>query len=467
MTGIRDRPVVEGAPYPHRSATSEHRSWRTGGAVSVRVVRGSYREAWASVTRNRNLRLAQLSSVSAWTGEFLFLTAMTVYAFDNNGAVGVGLIGFLRVLPATAALPWLGALADRMSRRRLLVVTCGLRAVTAAAAGLAAAADQPAVVYTLLTVSTICHAAYRPVLAALFPTLCTTPEELTGANAVRSIFDGLAALVGPLAAAALLAAFSPTAAFVAVAVLAGLAGVLAAGLKYESLPPAAADSPAERLGVVADLIDGLRELRRRSRAREVILLGGGQCVVRGALTVLAVVVAVDVTDLGRPGVGVLWASFGVGGFVAAMASIGAAGSARLGTLFGAGIAMWGVPLVLIGVLTNSYVAVGAFAVIGAANALVDVTGFTLLQRLIPDQTLARVLALTEAVFSLALALGSLAIPLVISALGDTGAIIATGCILPLAVAARWGGVRAVDADLEVREGPVGPLRRGAARFPVC
>lgn len=425
----------------------------------MRVVRGSYREALASVTRNRNLRLAQLSSVSAWTGEFLFLTAMTVYAFDSNGAVGVGLIGFLRVLPATVALPWLGALADRMSRRRLLVATCGLRAVTAAGAGLAAAADQPAVVYLLLTVSTICHAAYRPVLAALFPTLCTTPEELVSGNAVRSILDGVAALVGPLAAAALLAAFSPAAAFAAVAMLAAVAGVLAIGLQYETLRPAAADSPAERAGVVAELVDGLRELRCHRRAVEVIVLGGGQCVVRGALTVLAVVVAVDVTDLGRPGVGLLWAAFGVGGFVAAMASIGAAGSARLGTLFGAGIAMWGVPLVLIGLLTNNYAAVGAFAVIGAANALVDVTGFTLLQRLIPDQTLARALALTEAVFSLALALGSLAIPIVISALGNTGALIVTGCILPLAVAARWAGLRVIDADIEVRKDRIALLRR--------
>src|SRR4051794_27894479 len=277
MTGIRDRPVVEGAPYPHRSATSEHRSWRTGGAVSVRVVRGSYREAWASVTRNRNLRLAQLSSVSAWTGEFLFLTAMTVYAFDIDGAVGVGLIGFLRVLPATVALPWLGALADRISRRQLLVVTCGLRAVTAAGAGVAAAAGLPAVVYTLLTVSTVCHAAYRPVLAALFPTLCTTPEELAGVNAVRAVLDGLAALVGPLAAAALLAASSAAAAFVAVALLAAVACMLVAGLRYESLRRVAADSPAEPVGVVADVVDGVRQLRRHRRAVELIVLGGGQC----------------------------------------------------------------------------------------------------------------------------------------------------------------------------------------------
>ncbi len=409
------------------------------------------------MTGNRNLRLAQLSSLSAWTGEFLFLTAMTVYAFDTNGAVGVGLIGFLRVLPATLALPWLGALADRISRRKLLVMSCALRAATAA--GAAVATSQPAVVYTLLTVSTVCQAAYRPVLAALFPTLCTTPEELAGVNAVRSILDGFAALVGPLAAAALLATFGPSAAFAAVALLAAVAGALAAGLRYQSLRRVGADSPAQRVGVVADVVDGLRELRRQRRALDVILLGGLQCVVRGGLTVLAIVVAVQVTDLGGPGVGVLWAAFGAGGFVAAMASIGLAGSSRLGTLFGVGIATWGIPLILIGLGTSSYVAVGAFVIVGAANALVDVTGFTLLQRLIPDQALGRVLALTEAVFSLALALGSLAIPLVISALGDAGALIVTGCILPVAVAGCWAGLRAIDADIGVRKDRIALLRR--------
>ena len=425
----------------------------------MRVVPGAYREAWASVTGSRNLRLAQLSSLSAWTGEFLLLTAMTVYAFDTDGAVGVGVVGFLRVLPATVALPWLGALADRMDRRRLLVVTCVIRAVTAAGAGVAAAADQPVLVYALLTASTICHAAYRPVLGALFPTLCTTPDELAGVNAVRSILDGVAALVGPLAAAALLSVSSAGAAFAAVALLSGLAGVLAVGLHYESPRTAPVGSPADRAGVVADVVDGVRELRLRPRAAEVIFLGGVQCVIRGALTVLAVVVAVNVTDLGRPGVGLLWAAFGVGGLVAATASIGAAGSSRLGTLFGAGIAMWGVPLILVGLLTGSYVAVGAFLVVGAANALVDVTGFTLLQRLVPDQTLARVLALTEAAFSSALALGSLAVPLLTSAMGDTTALVVTGCTLPVAVAARWAALRAIDADIGVRKDRILLLRQ--------
>ncbi|MGY1698095.1 MFS transporter [Geodermatophilus sp. SYSU D00766] len=420
---------------------------------------GAYREALASVARNRDLRLAQLSSLSAWTGEFLFLTAMTVYAFDTDGAVGVGVVGFLRVLPATVALPWLGALADRVDRRRLLVVTCGLRALTAAGAAVAVAADRPVAVYALLTASTVCHAAYRPVLGALFPALCTTPEDLAGVNAVRSVLDGVAALVGPLAAAALLAGASAAAAFGVVALLAGVAGILVAGLRPGSSRPAAAGSRTGRTRVLVDVVEGLRELRRSRRAAEVIVLGGVQCVVRGALTVLAVVVAVDVTDLGRPGVGLLWGAFGVGGLVAATASIGAAGSSRLGTLFGAGIALWGAPLVVVGLLTGSWVAVGAFLLVGAANALVDVTGFTLLQRLVPDETLARVLALTEAVFALALALGSLVAPLLVSALGDTGALAVTGGVLPVAVAARWAALRAIDAEIGVRRDRIVLLRR--------
>lgn len=420
---------------------------------------GIYRAALASVTRNRNLRLAQLSSASAWTGEFLFVTATTVYAFDQGGAAAAGLIGFLRVLPAAVALPVLGTLADRISRRQMLVALCLLRAVTAAAAGIAAAGGQTVVAYVLITAATVCHAGYRPVLAALLPMLCTTPDELASANAIRSILDGLAAFVGPLAAAALLAGFNAGVALGAVAVLAAVAAVSAAGLRYETSSTAAVGVPVGRAGVVAELVDGLHELRRRPKAAEVFGLGCAQCLVRGALTVLAVVLAVELTGLGQPGVGVLWAAFGIGGLVAALASIGAAGSSRLGSLFGVGVAMWGVPIVVSGLLVHSVVAVAAFTVVGAANALVDVAAFTLLQRLIPEQMLARVLAFMEALFALALAVGSLAIPLLISALGNRGALIATGAILPVAVVLRYRALRAIDADIRVRTDRISLLRK--------
>lgn len=429
------------------------------GAPYGPLVGSTYGAALASVTGNRNLRIAQLSSLSAWTGEFLFLTAMTVYAYDENGPAGVGVIGFLRVLPTTFALPLLGALADRVSRRLLLVVMSLLRAVTAAGAAAAAAGGMPVVTYALVTLSTICFSAYRPVLAALLPTLCTTPAELASANAVRSILDGVASLVGPLAAAAILAASSPSVAFVVVAALSAVAAVLVAALRYESLPPDSTHGPQSRIRIVGGMVDGLRELRAGNRALVVIVLGAFQCLVRGALLVLAVVIAVRLTGMGQAGVGVLWAAFGVGGLVAAMATVGAAGSNRLGTLFGIGIAAWGVPIVLAGLILHSWVAVAAFTVMGAANALVDVAGFTLLQRLAPDPMLARILTVTEAMFALAVAVGSLVTAPLLSALGDKGTIVATGCLLPLAVGLYVGRLRAIDAEIRVRSDRIELLRQ--------
>jgi MFS family permease len=413
----------------------------------------------ASVAHNRNLRLAQLSSFAAWSGEFLFITVTTVFAYDHDGVAGAGLIGFLRVLPAALALPLFGALADRISRRSLLVGSTAVRALTAGGAALAAATDQTVLGYALVTLSTVSHSAYRPTLGALMPSLCTSPDELTSSNAIRSILDGLAALIGPLAAAALLAAFSPAVAFAAVAVLAVVSLLLAGALRYESQSTAALDTEVGQGGVLAEMRDGLRQLRRSPRASIVIALGTAQCLVRGALMVLAVIVAVDLVGMGKPGVGVLWAAFGVGGFVAATASIGAAGSRRLGTLFGVGVALWGVPVIVCGLVLHSYVAIAAFLIVGAANALVDVSGFTLLQRLVPDRMLARILALAEAAFALAIAVGSLAIPPIVSALGNTGALIATGCLPPIAAAASYAVLRDIDTDIKVRTDRITLLRR--------
>lgn len=422
---------------------------------------GAYGEALTAVRRNRELRIAQLSSFAAWTGEFLFITTTTVYAFEQNGAAGAGLISFLRVLPAAIALPVVGALADRMSRRTLLIGTTLARALTAAAAAVAAGAGQTVLGYTLVTLSTISHAAYRPTLGAMLPSMCTAPTELTGSNAIRSVLDGLAALVGPLIAAGLLAAFSPAAGFTAVAGLSAASCLFAIALRPEPTATATAttDDVLPRRGVLSQIGAGLRELRHNADGRAVIGLGLLQCMVRGALTVFAVIVAVDLTDMGKPGVGVLWAAFGVGGLIAAVASMGAAGSSRLGTIFGIGIGMWGVPVVVCGLVTHSWIAVAAFTVIGAANALVDVSGFTLLQRVVPDRMLARVLTLTEAVFALAMAIGSLLVPPLDSTLGHHGALIATGCVLPAGVVLGYIQLRDMDRHIQVSTDRIALLRR--------
>ena len=82
---------------------------------------------------------------------------------------------------------------------------------------MATAGGPAAVTYGLAVVATVAQALYRPAHSALLPALCTSPRQLTSANAVRGMLDSLATLGGPLAAAILLAASGPAAVFAACA----------------------------------------------------------------------------------------------------------------------------------------------------------------------------------------------------------------------------------------------------------
>jgi hypothetical protein len=119
---------------------------------------------------------------------------------------------------------------------------------------------------------------------------------------------------------------------------------------------------------------------------------------------------------------------------------------RLAPVFAAGLALWGVPLVLLAAWPTK---IGALAVLGLAgfgNSLKSVGGFTLLQRLIPDELRARVLAVVWAAAAAGLGIGSVLAAPLIHGLGARGALVATGCVLPLLVALSWRRLVAIDAE---------------------
>jgi hypothetical protein len=71
-------------------------------------------------------------------------------------------------------------------RRELVLTGVGVvRAVTLGAAAAVTAADGPAAVtYGLAVVATVAQTLFRPAHSALLPALCTSPRQLTSANAV-------------------------------------------------------------------------------------------------------------------------------------------------------------------------------------------------------------------------------------------------------------------------------------------
>jgi predicted MFS family arabinose efflux permease len=412
--------------------------------------------AFTSNARNRNLCLAQLSFLAAWTAEWAFTVGLGIVAYRDGGATAVGLVGLLRMLPSAVIAPLAAPLADRGRRERVLVLVSTARGVATGAAALVVGLDGPLpVVYALAALSTIAATLYRPAHSALLPSLCRTGYELASANVVRGLLDSVATLAGPLLAAIILEFTGVTMVFVVASGASLLAAGLLLGLRYEAPP-----RPAAPRGVhlMAQAAEGIRAVVQDRNLSLLIGLGAAQAFTRGALTVFSVVVAFDLLGIGAPGVGTLTAAIGAGAVIGSLAASLLAGSGRLAQWFAVGIALWGLPLVLIPFFSSPAAVWILLAFVGVGNALVDLGAFTLMARLAGDEVLARVFGLMESLIALAVGLGAIAGSLLIELSGVRTALIVVGSLCPLLVLVALRPLKRLDRNIGVEDKEIGLLR---------
>jgi hypothetical protein len=204
--------------------------------------------------------------------------------------------------------------------------------------------------------------------------------------------------------------------------------VLLARVKVESRVGLARESDGR--SVRRMVTDGFRTVVRTRSARLVVGLIVAQTFVRGCLNVLIVVAAFQVFDGGAAQVGYLTAAIGAGGLIGAIGAMTLRGG-RLAVPFGLSLVFWGVPITLMAVRPYFGAAVILLAIVGAANSVEDVAVFTLIQRLVPNHMLTRVLGLVWGLAMGGVAVGSIAAPVVVRAIGPRPAFVFVGSILPL------------------------------------
>ena len=92
----------------------------------------------------------------------------------------------------------------------------------------------------------------------------------------------------------------------------------------------------------------------------------------------------------------LTAAIGLGGLAGAAGALGLSGGRGLGRVFVVALAAWGLPLALIGAVPVPAVALAALFATGVSNAVLDVSGFTLMQRGVSNEDRVTVFAASEA-----------------------------------------------------------------------
>jgi hypothetical protein len=421
--------------------------------------------AFRGIYENESLRRLQYAWIGSSVGTWAYTVALLVYAYRHGGAAAVGLVGLVRWMPAAIAAPFGGILGDRFPRLRVMKVSDLVRAVALAAMTAIAAVGAPsAFIYALAVVVTCVSTAFQPAEAGLLPALARTPEELAAANVASSTIESAGYFIGPALGGLVLAVSNVETVFAFTA-----ATFLWSAFVLTLIHPVEAEEePREHAGGGwrAEIGAGFSTIARDSRLRLIVGLFAAQTLVYGAFVVLVAVAAIQLLGLGTSGVGYLNSALGVGGLVGGVVAVLLVGARRLAVTFGLSLVLWGTPILIVGLWAE---AIPAFVLIGLAGlglTLVDVAGFTLLQRAVPEEVLSRVFGVLHSAFYATGGIGAVLAPPLINWLGIRGALIATGAVLPAVTLPVFGMLASIDRSITVPTAQLERLRAIAMFAPL-
>lgn len=411
--------------------------------------------AFGRVFGNRNVRNVQLAGAGDVLGTYAYGVALPVYAYHAGGARAVGLLFFARFVLAALAAPWFGVIADRWSRRRLMLgadlLRCGIFAAMTAVASTGGTAYA---VYVLAVLSTIISGSYPPARAALLPSLVESPEELTSANLVGNSIASFGMLAG-FALGGILLALTNTATVFAVNGATFVVSIAFLVRIPGDTPPARVEHPR----FLPELVEGFAAVVRRRALRAIVALSAAQAMVEGAFNVLVVVLALRILHSGGATVGWLNTGMGVGSIVGVGAVAVLASRRRLAGGFALGILLWGLPLALAAAMSSLAPAIILLGLVGMGVMLVETNGMTMLQRSADNEVLGRVFAVLQGLIFGSMAVGAVVAPALVTWLGPRGALLAAGLFLPVLLVPAWATLRRIDSEAWSGEEPLELLRR--------
>lgn len=376
------------------------------------------------VLATRNARLLLATRLTGQASDGLLQAALgsfVLFSPERQADAGQVAASFaILLLPYSLVGPFAGVLLDRWSRARVLVLANLARAgvmlgVAAIVADGRDGLDLGAAVLVAMGIG-------RLVLAGLSAGLphVVAPQHLVTANAVfptaGTVTGAIATVVG-LVASPLLGPSGPTQLVLAVALGLVVAASVATRIPHHDLGPATRDPGATRsltadlAGVVVGMVEGIRHLHHRPRARRAMAVVVGHRVAFGALLVDTLLIvrhtlnAPDQADAALADFAVAAAGASIGSFLAAFAAPRC--SRRMGlttwaaaTLLAAAVVA---PLTFASTLLPM-LAVGSL-LMGFAGQTVKISGDTWLQRDVDDDHRGRVFSLYDVALNVGLVAG--------------------------------------------------------------
>lgn len=397
---------------------------------------------------NRNFVLLWQGQLVSQIGNQAHMIALMFWMLEaTRSASLMGLLGMSAALPGVLLAPLGGAIADRHSRKGIIVAADLVRGIVVLllATLLFTHGSQThlivAALFVTAIVSGIMGAAFTPAVGAAIPDLVPA-AQVQAANSLMQLSGQSSRFVGQAIGGVLFRALGAPLLFL----IDGISFVLSAGSELflripQRLPTARAELRAVARGYLSDTGEGLRWIWQRTGMRTFVLTTTAINFLFMPVAVLLPFYVTDVLGKGAAWYGFLLAALSLGSIVGLIltGSIPLAGWRRArvlgGALFLTAVAMGG-----LGLVRTSVVALALMFAAGLLAAAINVTVLTLLQLATPQELRGRVMGLIMALAGgatpLGLAVGGVlgdltgkAIPAIYVGVGAAAAVTAFGAFL--------------------------------------
>jgi predicted MFS family arabinose efflux permease len=418
-------------------------------SFSIRRLAGVLRD-------NRAFRTLYAANAVSQLGDWFNVVALFSLLLELTGkgeAVAFALL--TRFVPMFLAGPAAGVVADRLSRRSIMIVSDAARAGLVLCLLFIRRPEQAWIAYAVVTAHSMVSAFFEPAQQAMLPNLVSEADYPLAATLENSLW-ALTLAAGSALGGLALALVGRDLAFVADAG----SFVLSAAL-ISRLPPGYANradrqamemveeartpgSHIENLLGVRDLREGVAYVASHRRVRALLAVKASFGLTLGGVLVLLAWFGEKVfAHANGAGIAVLWTARGIGSFAGPFAAFRISGTDERGLRRGISGAF--ALLVICYVAFALSPAIGyaaiALAVANAGGSILWTSGSTLLQRIVPDSVRGRVAAAEIGGFMLALSASTLATGLLLDRGISPRALMAACGLIALVPLAYWGSAQ--------------------------
>lgn len=357
---------------------------------------------------NYAFRQLWLGQVVSQMGDWFNTIALYTIILNLTGSGrDVGLLLVARFLPSFVFGPLSGVLADRFSRRSIMIISDLLRAVIVLGFILVRRADQLWIVYVLTVLQLGLSTFFEPAKTAAIPSL-VADRELVAANAISAVTWSVMLTLGAAIGGLITGWLGTDVAFVLDSMTYLLSAALIAMVRLPKRPARQKGklTVGRALGIT-ETIEGAQYVKHRPRVLALLLVKPAWGLGGGILTLLAVF-GERIFPVGRSaatGIGVLFAARGIGTAVGPIVArrVAGEGKKRMLTAIGISFLIGGLGYIAFGSTSSFVVALIVLGLAHTGGSILWVFSTVMLQRDVEDGFRGRVFAAELALLTLTMA----------------------------------------------------------------